>query len=92
MDKSQVPIVSSDYIAEEFEGETLLYSAENEKAVYLNETAHLILALCQKNLSVEEIISLLQDQYPEHSMEIEKDVLESLETLVNQGIITFDDD
>lgn len=92
MDMNQHPRLNPDYVAEEFDEELLLYSERNSSAVYLNDTAQAILSLCSGEMTIGEIIDLLENQYPNEKKQIIKDTLVALETLKEQGILLLSDD
>lgn len=92
MKDDQTPTVNADFTLENFDNEILLYSVEKTKAVYLNETAHLIWRLCSENLSVGEMITLLESKYPEQKDTIGNDILLTLQTLKDNGVISFQED
>ena len=45
--------------------EFLLYNPLQTKAIYLNATATLIWRLCDEQLSIEQMIDVLMQQYPQ---------------------------
>lgn len=90
MNEQSVPIINNEFIAEEFDDEILIYAVNGSKAVYLNNTAHLVWQLCGKDQTVEEIIILLKRMYPDQQNAIEADVSSALQSLVAIGAITFD--
>lgn len=92
MDLNQRPRLNPDFVAEEFDEELLLYSEQNSSAVYLNDTAQAILSLCSGEMTIGEIIDLLENQYPNEKEQIKKDTIASLETLKEQGILLLSDD
>ncbi len=91
MIENSTPIINKDFITETFENEILLYTASDTKAVYLNETAHLVWQLCEDQKTVEEMIALLESSYPEQSHVIRKQVIDALNTLTKIGAISFAD-
>ncbi len=89
MEETDTPIVNEEFIVEKFENEILLYTVADTKAVYLNETAHLVWLLCKENLTIKEMIGALVEQYPDHKEQIPADVMASLESLASSGAISF---
>ncbi len=71
---------------EHLDGEIVLYSATSSQAIYLNESASLIWQLIDKKNTVENIISLLSEAYPE-VIDLKYDVLSTLDKLFQHGII-----
>ena len=89
MDRSKKPKINPSYKTEEFDDELLIYSESNEKAFYMNDTAQVILKLCDDDLTVDQIITYLQEKYPDNQSEVEDDVIDVLTSLESNGIITL---
>ncbi|PIE66274.1 MAG: hypothetical protein CSA26_01130 [Desulfobacterales bacterium] len=89
---TSIPIINEDFIAESFENEILLYTIADTKAVYLNETAHLVWKLCIEKKSVGEMITFLESTYPDQQDVIRADVIETLSNLAKIEAISFTDD
>jgi pyrroloquinoline quinone biosynthesis protein D len=83
-----IPKPDSECLEEVLEGEIVLYSSGMSKAVYLNESAALIWQLIDGKRSVDEMISLLIDAYPEVP-NLKDDVMGILETLRAQRLVHF---
>ncbi len=81
MDITQKFSPNSDFSVEKFDNEILLYAVSGGNGVYLNETAWLVWKMCGKGHSVEEIISLLEEAYPEHKDDISTDVITAVESM-----------
>lgn len=92
MNDSDKPKVNPAFTVEKFDDEILLYSEKTTQAVYLNDTAHVVLALCQEDLSVSEMVQYLEQAYPDQKEEIRDDVIAALKTLQDQDVIFFEDD
>lgn len=66
---------------EKFDDEILLYAMSSTKGVYLNDTAHLVWEMCGQGHSVEDIVVLLEDAYPDQRHDVRADVLSAVESL-----------
>lgn len=86
MNSQAIPHPNTEFNLEEIDDELLLYHPAKTKAVYLNETAALVWQLCDSKRSVSEIISLLEENYPESSS-IKSDVEATLEQLADNGAV-----
>ena len=84
---SQRFILNPDFTTETFDNEILLYAVSSGKAVYLNKTAGLVLEMCGKEHSVEEIIALLEQAFPEQQNAIRPDVESSVQALLEHGAL-----
>jgi len=89
---SQLPVINPDFQLEKFDNEILLYTISGTKAVYLNETAYLVWMLCGEKKTVKEIITLLEEEYPEQKQNIRQDVISVITTLEKNGAITLNDE
>lgn len=91
MNESVIPLINPDYQVEQFDNEVVLFSLNGADVVALNQTAHLVWRLCYENLTVQEMVGLLVDTYPDQAEEIRADVLAALETMAGHGIIELSD-
>lgn len=92
MEDTRQYTINPDFKEEKFDNEILLYSVLSGKGVYLNETAYLIWQMCGKGLAVKEIIALLEEEYPSQRDVIGDDVLKTIDSLVDDGVIVAADD
>lgn len=86
MNSAAIPHPNTEFSLEEIDDEILLYHPAKTRAVYLNETAALVWQLCDSKRSVSEIISLLEENYPE-SDSIRNDVESTLQQLADNGAV-----
>ena len=56
---------ASNYIWEEMDGQVLLYRVGAHKAVHLNDSAALIWKLCDGSRTLNDVIGVLGDAYPD---------------------------
>jgi len=91
MNSGAIPHPNTEFSLEEIDDELLLYHPAKTKAVYLNETAALVWQLCDSKRSVSEIISLLEENYPE-SDSISNDVEATLKQLADNGAVEIHND
>jgi hypothetical protein len=66
--------------------ELLLFNPSTTEAVCLNGTARIVWALCENNC-VEALIHGLQEQYPDQSDAIPKDVYAVVDDLVKKAVL-----
>ena len=60
-----VPQPQTGFHEEEIDKELVLYHAETTRVVYLNPAATVVWRLCDGQRSLEEIISMVEQAYPE---------------------------
>ncbi len=84
---TQKYILNPDFKAERFDNEILLYASSSSKGVYLNETAYLVWQLCEKGLSVGEMIEVLEEEYSQQKAIIREDILLAIESLAESGAL-----
>ncbi len=92
MDDNTKPGVNPEYTIEKFDDEILLYTATGTQAIYLNDTAHVVLLLCKEGLTIGQIVGYLEEQYSEQNTQIKDDVYSALNTLESHSIIELSDD
>jgi len=90
MKPQTIPSANTDFSLEEIDDELLLYHPAKTKAVYLNETAALVWQLCDNRRSLDEIVSLLEENYPE-SESIRSDVEKTLQQLADNGAVELNE-
>lgn len=83
------PVRSSDYMVEELDGETVMYSPVVNKSVQLNESSRLIWELCDGHRTVGEIVSVLTEAYPEVTEQVSFEVREMIQQFSDEGIIDW---
>lgn len=84
-----VPRSAADVEMEIVDGEVLLYRPSQTRAVYLNPTASLIWGLCDGKRSVQEIILLIGQSYPDAGMDLTDDVMATLTQLQESGVLVL---
>lgn len=81
------PRQKSGYQLEMMDGELLLYHLNETRILYLNQTASLIWQLCDGSQSVNDIITLLCDAYPESADAISSEVPKTLQQFLDFGCV-----
>lgn len=87
MGPNAIPKQAFGFVAEDMEGETLLYRLGAHKAIHLNETASLIWKLCDGTRSVQAIVDELRDAFPGSETDVAADTQEALSLLVGEGAL-----
>ncbi|HSH41281.1 MAG TPA: PqqD family protein [Arenicellales bacterium] len=90
MKPETIPSANTEFSLEEIDDELLLYHPAKTKAVYLNETAALVWQLCDSKRSVDEIVTLLEENYPE-SDTVRSDVEKTLQQLADNGAVELNE-
>ncbi len=89
MDRQRKPCRNDGFRLEQMDDETLLYHPAGDKILQFNQTASIIWQLCDGQRSVDELIELLQEAYPEAAAEIAGDVEEILQQFAENGCIQW---
>ncbi len=89
MAETSIPVPNPEYQLEELDNELLLYHPAETKTVYMNETASLVWQLCDGGRSVDEIVDLLQESYPEAGDGLRDDVQRTLDVFAQHGAISY---
>lgn len=87
-----IPTINTEFTVEKFEDEILLFSKAEEKAVYLNDSAHIVWLLCKENMSVGQMIQYLEKIYPEQKAQIKDGVVAALEMLMSNDVIGLENE
>jgi len=66
--------------------EFLIFEPKSSTTIHLNQTAGLILELCENN-SVADIVAALQEHYPEHQNQIPEQVASVIDDLVARAVL-----
>jgi coenzyme PQQ biosynthesis protein PqqD len=72
---------------ETLDGEVVLLHPARNIILHSNETATLILKLCNGQNTVEDIIRILGAAYPDARAQIKNDVPETIRKLMEQGVL-----
>jgi len=75
------------YQLETIDNELLLYHPAETKVMYCNQTASLIWQLCDGQRTVQEIVEMLSEAYPEATADIANDVQETVQQFLDHGAI-----
>jgi coenzyme PQQ biosynthesis protein PqqD len=88
--QTQTPQRRAGYRLEAIEDEVLLFHPGQTRILYCNQTASLIWQLCDGERTVQEIIALLAQAYPDAASDIAQDIESTLQMLEDHGAITLD--
>lgn len=89
---NQVPQPAEGFELEEIDGEILLYSPSATRSVYLNTTASLIWRLCDGSRSVGDIVTQLEQAFPEAKDRITDDVTRSIQLFLDNEAMRLQKD
>lgn len=82
-----VPQPSQRFRHEEADGELILYDTLNHDVMYLDATAALVWQLIDGARSLDDIVGLLGDAYPEARDAIARDVPQTVAMLADAGAL-----
>ncbi len=91
MNSSEKLSHNPEYRVEKFDDEILLYAMSSTKGVYLNDTAHLVWQMCGQGHNLEEIVTLLEEAYPEQRDAVRADVLSAVDSLKEHNALVSAD-
>ena len=86
MNRNGSPRQKAGYEFNDLDGECMVYSFAEAKALYLNETASLIWKLCDGRRTVGAIEDLLREAYPDAS-QLRDDVDAAFQVFLEQGVM-----
>lgn len=81
------PKKSMGFLIEQLDGETVLLHASRNIIIHANETAALVWHLCDGTTTVDRIVEILGDAYPDARARIAKEVPETIQQLRAQGAL-----
>ena len=85
--QNPIPKQCDGFLMEEMDGELVLFHPAKNIIIHANETAALVWQMCDGLNTVDQIVSILGDAYPEARPQIEKDVPETIQKLRAQGAL-----
>jgi hypothetical protein len=87
-DVSTIPVRSRTVQIEQLDGELIVIDSARDVVVHANTTAALILQLCDGQRTVSDIVDILAVAYPDAEQDIRRDVPDTINSLIAQGILT----
>jgi hypothetical protein len=85
----RVPTHAAGCQTERLGDETLVFCPAVAETIYLNDTAALVWGLCDGSRTVQQIVHLLRQAYPEDAARVAGDVEQTLRGLQERGAIRF---
>ena len=86
-DANSIPTQKRGVNIEEMDGELLLYHQGTRKSIHLNESAAVVWKLCDSQRTVQQIIDVLAEAYPDARSRIQSDVWYSINGLLREGAL-----
>lgn len=83
------PLRKAEYLLEQMDDELLLYNPDETRVIQFNPTASLIWSLCDGTRSLDEMIVMLVDLYPEAGESIDTDVRSTIAEFDRLGCIEW---
>jgi hypothetical protein len=87
LNQQQKPRQMTGFRLEQMDTELLLYHPSGARILYFNQTASLVWELCDGSRSIQAIIDLLREAYPEAAEQISPDVSETLRKFIEFGCV-----
>lgn len=87
MKGSSILAAAAGFQLEALDGEIVLLHPVRNFVVHGNPTSALIWQLCDGIRSVDEIVEILTAAYPEADAEIRSDVMTTIQTMLEQGVL-----
>lgn len=77
-----------DLFVEDMDEEMVLYEAGSHRAIYLNETAAVVWKLCDGTRTVQELVQMLGENYPDARADLRRDIESAVEMLLREGALS----
>ena len=87
LDTSQVFKQADNCLTEELDGESLVYNPEQATTIHLDGPASLIWQLCTGENSVEDMISLVGEHFPEQAEQVRVDIVDTVAGLAKKNFL-----
>ncbi len=87
MDLKAIYAQAPECLLEDMDGELLLYNPVNATTLHLNGSSAVVWEMCDGQRSVEDIVAVLQQTYPEQAAQISEDVVEVIDDLQQQAAL-----
>ena len=78
---------AEDCLLEDMDGEMLLYNPENATTLHLNGPSIVVWELCDGKRSVQDIIDMVMEAYPDQSDQISNDVQSVIKDLSSRTVL-----
>lgn len=86
-DANSIPMQKRGVNIEDMDGELILYHQGTRKSIHLNESAAVVWKLCDSQRTVQQIIDVLAEAYPDAKSRIQSDVWYSINGLMREGAL-----
>lgn len=87
MDLKAIYAQAPECLLEDMDGELLLYNPINATTLHLNGSSAVVWEMCDGQRSVEAIVAVLQEAFPEQAGQISDDVVEVINDLQQQAAL-----
>ncbi len=87
MDLKAIYTQAPECLLEDMDGELLLYNPVNATTLHLNGSSAVVWEMCDGLRSVEAIVAVLQEAFPEQAGQISDDVVEVINDLQQQAAL-----
>lgn len=87
----RIPRPRPDFQLQQLDQEIVLFHPSQSRVLYLNQSASVVWSLCDGARSVEEIIAVLTQAYPDAAAEIPVDVQATLQLFLDNDCIEMVD-
>jgi len=87
LDKSSKYKQAENCLLEDMDGEMLLYNPDNSTTLHLNGPSVIVWELCDGERSVQLIIDMVKEAYPEQAAQIDDDVVKVIDDLYSRNVL-----
>lgn len=89
MNKSNIYTQVEQCLLEDMDGELLLYNPISATTLHLNGPSAIVWKLCDGDTSVQQIITTVEQAYPEQAEQIENDIIAVLNDFIEREFLTL---
>lgn len=87
MPNSDIYTHAEDCLIEDMDGESLLYHPGTTTTLHLNQPSLLVWNLCDGERSVQDVITTLQEAFPDQNEQIAEDVVDVITELREKKVL-----
>lgn len=87
---NSIPVPRKDFVFSQMDGEALLYRHSVNKTIHLNESAAAVWQLCDGERTVQQLVDVLADAFPDARAEIAGDVHQAVDELYAEGALRLE--
>jgi len=87
IDPNKKPLQNDHFNMDIVENEIILYFPDGNQFLYLNQTAAIVWEQCNGSVSIDELVTGLEEAFPDAKSQIRDDVMTTINTFLQNSCI-----